>query len=68
MSFLLGFDQAFPLGSVWGSEDHMPFERGGGMGDFRKKNILQNDIEGKISALKKNLSWRVMLDKKSLYR
>ena len=31
----------------------MPFERGGGMGDFRKKNILQNDIEGKISALKK---------------
>ena len=53
MSFLLGFDQAFPLGSVWGSEDHMPFERGGDMGDFRKKNILQNDIEGKISALKK---------------
>ena len=37
MSFLLGLDQAFPLGSVWGSEDHMPFEGGGGMGDFRKK-------------------------------
>ena len=37
MNFLLGFDQAFPLGSVWGSEDHMPFERGGGMGDFGKK-------------------------------
>ena len=33
----------------------MPFERGGGMGDFRKKNILQNDIEGKISALKKKI-------------
>ena len=54
MSFLLVLDQAFPLGSVWGSEEHMPFEGGGGMGDIRKKNILQNDVEGKISALKKN--------------
>lgn len=37
MSFLLGLNQAFPLGSVWGSEDHMPFKGGGGMGDFRKR-------------------------------
>ena len=54
MSFLLGFDQAFPLGSVWGSEDHMPFERGGGMGDFRKKNILQNYRGENICTEKKN--------------
>ena len=54
MSFLLGLDQAFPLGSVWGSEDHMPFEGGGGMGDFRKKISCRMMSRGKlISALKK---------------
>ena len=47
MSFLLGFDQAFPLGSVWGSEDHMPFERGGGMGVSEKKISCRMISRGK---------------------
>lgn len=37
---------------------------GGVIGDFRKKNILQNDFQGKNICTKKKISWRIMLGKK----
>ena len=66
--FLVSPHSFFGHSKVWGSDDHLAVEGGGGGGGywwFQKKNILQNDFQGKNICTKKKISWRIMLGKKT---